>query len=181
MKIKFSLEHQDFLTQQLYRITRDKVLQVKRQKQWIILPIVSLVIAAYFYFSDLITVAIVMVFYAILSFLFYRKYFDFRYKSHFDSFVSKNYAKRIGIESSVEFLPKFILAKDRTGESKLNNDQVDFIADLPDHFLLHLKVEEVIIIPKKQIDPVSLKQKFEDLGFVIVDESNWRWGQAKYL
>jgi len=181
MEINYSLESDDFLTQQLYRITRDKTLQAKRHKQWILLPIVSLAAAIYFYYIDLKPLAFTTGAYILITFLFYRKYFDFRYKNYFNNFVKKNYAKRIGTKVSIEFLSTHILAKDEAGETKLKNEQVDYIADLPNHFLLHLKIGEVIIIPKLQIDALGLKQNFEDHGFVIVDESNWQWGQNKYL
>ncbi len=181
MEINYRLEHQDFLTQQLYRITRDKNLQTKRTKQWIILPIASLAIAIYFYFSDLVPLAFTMGFYSIISFFLYRKYFDFRYKNHYEKFIYKNYSKRIGTNNSNEFLGTHILTKDEAGETKIKNEQVDFIADLPDHYIVHLKIGEVIIIPKAQIDTIALKEIFEARGFDLVDELNWKWGQNKYL
>lgn len=181
MEVTYSLEHNDFLTQHLYRITRDKTIQIKRQKQWIILPIVFFAIAAYFYYMDLMSLALAMAFYTIITLLFYRKYFDYKYKNSIEKFVRKNLSKRAGIDFTVNFGKSNILISDETGESKIKNDQVDYIADLPDHFLLHMKVGEVLIIPKNKVDAHAMKNTFDQHKFAVIDESKWKWGQNKYL
>ncbi len=181
MEVTYSLEHDDFLTQQLYRITRDRNLQAKRQKQWILLPIVCIIIGVYFYLTDLILMALAMAFYMVLTLLFYKKYFDYKYKNHFQKHIQKTQGQRTGKKLSVEFGHKFILTKDETGESKIKSDQIDYIADLPEHFLVYLQIGEVMIMPKNQFDAEALKNTFEKLGYAIIDESNWKWGQNKYL
>ena len=145
------------------------------------MPIVSLAAACYFFYIDLLLLSIVTVVYALITFLFYRKYFDYRYKGHFDKFIKTTYSKRIGNKTTLEFLNNHILGKDETGETKLKNEQVDYVADFPKYFFIHLKIGEVIIISKEKVDASKVKQKLEAQGFVVVDELKWQWGQNKYL
>lgn len=180
MEVNYSLEHDDFLTQYLYRTSKDKILQAKRQKQWILLPVVCAIIAVYFYLTDLKLMALAMAFYMVITLLFYKKYFDYKYKKHFDNHIKTKQSQRIGKKLSVQFKDNFILTKDEAGESKIKTDQFDYISDLPQHFLVYLKLGEVLIIPKSKVDAVALKNMFVQQGHVIIDESNWKWGQNNY-
>ena len=177
MKAKVQLEFSDYLTQKLYSFSRDRAGQAKKKKQTYLMSLVSLAFGLFFYFTGTKVMLVPMIIIALATFFFFPKYFDHKYKQHFEKFILKSYSNRFGVSTDLEFNKDHIFAKDVSGEGKINNDQITHIAELPQHFLAKLKMGDVLTIPKKDINTEELKQKFEELGFVIIDELNWEWGK----
>ena len=112
--------------------------------------------------------------FSVITFLFYTKYFDMRYKKHFENVIYQNYALRIGTKARIEFTEEYIYSNSLAGEGKIYNHHLSYIADLPKQFLIFLKMGEVIILPKRDFDADQLKREFEALGFPIIDELDWK-------
>ena len=112
----------------------------------------------------------------IVTGLFYPKYFRWRYKKHYHTYIIENYSKRFGELATLEFNPDSIFSRDKTGEGKLNLSEIEKVDETKSHFFLKVSTGMSLIIPKNKIDnPHKLGMKFRELRLTVNDENNWSW------
>ena len=108
--------------------------------------------------------------------LFYPKYFKWRYKIHYKTFIKENYSKRFGQKEFLEINSDHIYSKDKTGEGKINLSEIERVDETCNHFFLKISTGMSLVIPKKELESIDkLRQKFMEIGLTVNDKTNWKW------
>jgi len=64
--------------------------------------------------------------------------------------------------------------KDKTGEGKVNLDELEKLVETPHHFFLRLKSGVSIIFPKNKIsDKTAFLSSFQAIGLEIEEDLDW--------
>ena len=176
MTLEYKISQQDFLDFQLFTASKSERINKKKRNGWILLTLGSILIALYFYLNQNNAMAIYFALIAIACGLFYPKYFKWRYKKHYKTYIEENYSKRFDQVEILQINDDSILSKDRTGEGKMNLSEIEKIDETGNHFFLKLSTGFSLIIPKKGLDhPDELRKRFRGLGLTLNDETNWKW------
>lgn len=176
MKFQYKIEATDFLEFQLYTASKDPIVQKRKLRSWILLPIAFTIMAIFSYLSQTYYLAIYFIVLAFVIGFFYPKYFSWRYKKHYASFIGRNYAKRFGQPAELEITKDFILSKDKVAEGKVKLSEIEYVSETPNHFFMKISTGMSFILPKKEIDAsVDLKAEFTRIGLVVKDELGWKW------
>ena len=117
MKLDYKIDEQDFLDFQLFTASKSDRINKKKRNGWILLTAGSIVIALYFYLNGNSTMTIYFGLVALACGLFYPKYFKWRYKNHYKTYIKENYSKRFGQIESLEISSDYIFSKDKTEPS----------------------------------------------------------------
>lgn len=178
MKLRYNLENEDFLAFQLFTSSKSARIQRKKKRNWLLLSLSSFILAICFYINDNYVMTIYFGVVAVLVGLFYKQFFNWRYKKHYVNVIKENYGERIEVEDSeIEITEEFLKAKDRTGDSKIFNKEIKQIIETSNHFFVNVSSGVSLIIPKKKIENINLvKQQFVNLNIPIIDELAWKWG-----
>ena len=176
MKIEYLIQEEDFLKYQLFTASKSERINRKKRNGWIGLTIGSLLFALYFYNSDKDFLTYYFVVVAMITGLFYPKYFKWRYKKHYRTYIKENYKNRFNERAQLEFTPEYIESKDKTGEGKIKTSELKEISETSDHFFVKLSTGMSLIIPKKEFSDLNqLRGQLEQLNIPIKDELNWEW------
>lgn len=176
MIYEYRLDEGDFLEYQLFTVSKSDRMQKKKRNSRLFLTLGALGIAVYFYAIGTVGMAFNFGLIALLTSLFYPKYYKWRYKKHFSSFIRTNYTSRFNELSSIEITSSQIIAKDPSGEGRVQISEVEKVSETKDHFFLLIKSGDSLIIPKKQIANTSdLKADFRRHNILIEDELEWVW------
>ena len=176
MKFQYKIEAEDFLEFQLYTASKDPIVQKRKLRSWILLPIVFSIMALFSYTSKTYYLAVYFAILAIIIALFYPKYFTWRYKKHYASFIGRNYAKRFGQPAELEITKDYILSKDKVAEGKVKLAEIEYVSETANHFYIKISSGMSFIIPKRALSPsVDLISEFSRIGIAVKDELNWKW------
>ena len=176
MTLEYKINEQDFLDFQLFTASKSDRINKKKRNGWILLTIGSIVIALYFYLSENTAMTIYFGLVAIVCGLFYPKYFKWRYKKHYKTYIKENYSKRFGQVESLEINSDYIFSKDKTGEGKINLSEIERVDETDNHFFLKISTGMSLLIPKSELGNVDkLRKKFKEIGLIINDETKWTW------
>jgi len=173
--MKFKLDENDYLTYQLFTASKSALIAKKKRNGWILAPLSFLILAVMFYSSDNFPLTVYFVIAAIVTVIFFPRYFKWRYKKHYLKHIQTNYQNRFGIESELEITSEGIIYKDETGEGKINLKEIIRVNNLPAHFLIELNLGHSIILPKNQVDETALLQTLSEFQLKTIDERNWKW------
>lgn len=176
MTFEFKLYAQDFLDFQLFTASKSVRINKKKRNGRLLLTIGAVVVGLYFYFSDNFFMTLYCGLIAILTALFYSKYFKWRHKQHYKAFIKENYSKQFDQITQLEFREDVLLTKDKTGESKINLSEIVSVDETKKHFFLKISTGLTLIIPKNQIElPSAFSNHLQSLGMKINNEKNWTW------
>lgn len=176
MILKYKIKEQDFLDFQLFTASKSDRINKKKRNGWILLTVGAIVIAFLFYLKENTTITIYFGFVAVVCGLFYPKYFKWRYKKYYKTYIKENYSKRFGETETLEINDNHILSKDKTGEGKINLSEIEIINETDNHFFLKISIGASLLIPKKELKNVDkLREKFKEIGLAINNETNWNW------
>jgi YcxB-like protein len=176
MTLEYKIDEQDFLDFQLFTASKSDRINKKKRNGWILLTVGSIVVAFYFYLNQNNPMTIYFGLVAIATGVFYPRYFKWRYKKHYKTFIKENYSKRFGQVETLEINSDSILSKDKTGEGKINLSEIEKIDETANHFFLKISTGLTLLIPKKELKSVDvLREKFKDIGLTVQDETNWTW------
>ena len=132
--------------------------------------------AIFSYLSQTYYLAIYFVVLALVIGFFYPKYFRWRYKKHYASFIGRNYAKRFGQPAELEITKDYILSKDKVAEGKVKLSEIEYVSETLNHFYIKISTGMSFIIPKRELDSsVNLKEEFSRIGITVKDEIYWKW------
>ena len=173
--MKFKLDENDYLTYQLFTASKSALIAKKKRNGWILAPLSFLILAVMFYASDNFPLTVYFVIAAIVTVIFFPRYFKWRYKKHYLKHIQTNYQNRFGTESELEITSDGIIYKDETGEGKNNVKKIKRVNNLPAHFLIELNIGTSIILPNNQIDEGTELKTLNDLQLEVIDESSWKW------
>ena len=172
MKLDYKIDEQDFLDFQLFTASKSHRINKKKRNGWIFLTAGSIVIALYFYLNGNSTMTIYFGLVALACGIFYPKYFKWRYKNHYKTYIKENYSKRFGQIESLEISSNYIFSKDKTGEGKINLSEIERVDETDNHFFLKISTGLSLLIPKNELVSINeLREKFKEIGLSINDET----------
>ncbi len=177
MKLEYTIEEEDYLAYQLFTSSQSASIQKKKTNGHILitsaLALLGLVMISV---SADKTFGILYLILAVVSGIYYPKYFKWRYKKHYLTHIRESYKQRIGLVVTLEFLEDTILAKDKTGESKLSLSEVELVKETSQHFFLQFTTGVSVIIPKMgEEESEALKGRLVEKGISVEDHLNWKW------
>lgn len=177
MILEYKIEEEDYLAFQLYTASQSAAIQKKKTNSHILitsaLALLGLIMISV---SADKTFGFLYLILAIVFGVYYPKYFKWRYKKHYLGHIRESYKQRIGLMVSLEFLGDTILAKDKTGESKLALSEIEIVKETAKHFFIQFSTGVSVIIPKQDDEEVNaLKQKFQEAEIVVEEHLSWKW------
>lgn len=176
MTIEYQINEQDFLDFQLFTASQSDRINKKKKNGWILLTVGSIIISIYFYLNQDITLSIYFGLIALACGFFYPRYFRWRYKKHYKTYIKENYSKRFGQTEYLEINSDSIYSKDKTGEGKINISEIEKVDETNKHFFLKISTGLSLIIPKDGLENSDdLRTKFESLGLIVNNMINWEW------
>jgi hypothetical protein len=174
MEITYKIEAADFLDFQLYTASKSKRIMKKKKTEWILLTVSSLVLGLYFYFLNNMAMTKYFGLTTVLCWLFYPRYFNWRYKKYFKDFVNEHFQKRFGEIERIKFTREYIYTIDKTGEGKINTKELEEVSETKKHFIFKISTGLSLIIPKREIDDLDLfKIELNGIGIKTIDELSW--------
>jgi|GEM_PF-4073068 len=181
MRLKVSLSESDYLTHQLYIISRNEKYQKRLKKRKYISSIFFLIISILFYelgSGVLATTSLLLAIAYVTVIPMYTKWYA---ENRYREYVVNTYSKFFDVEESVVFNRDHIFAKDAIGtESKIDYSLFDSINQLPNHFLFRLSENQSLIIPKisildsQEFDSVISKVS-SDYDIAFINDTDWKW------
>lgn len=176
-RIEYKLNFDDFLENQLYGASQSKTSIRKRKNVRFIVPLVYLGIGAYLTIRDEDILGILI--FATLGVLWiglYPVYSRRKYKKHYQKHIAEHYQKRVDKTANLNFDSEFIYSKNETSEGKIKLSEVDNLVELKEHFLVKLKNDTCLILPKRYLnEPTWLKQLMIDSNINYINEVDWVW------
>ncbi len=155
MKIKYELTEDDYLAYQIHASSVSERIQAKKRKQHQFLVIGCIIVALFFFFVGKLFMVVLLVFYAFVAGLFFKKYFDWRYKQHYKAYIKEVYKNRFGIIAELEFAADVIRSKDRIGEGKVKLNEIERVDETDSHLFMKISNGESFIIPKQKIENLT--------------------------
>jgi hypothetical protein len=176
MILEFKIDEQDFLDYQLFAASKSVRISKRKRDGWIVMTVGPIFVAISFYFTQNIAMVVFFGIAAIICGIFYPKYFNWRYKKHYKTYIKENYPKRFGQIETLEINNDNIFFKDKTGEGKINLSEFECVDETSNHFFVKVSTGVSLIIPKKGLNNNDeIRKKFNDLELTVNDETNWRW------
>ncbi|MCB1142086.1 MAG: YcxB family protein [Leptospiraceae bacterium] len=179
VEIEFSLSKEDYLVYQLYASSQSKVIKSSRFKNWLLIPILYLilgvilnVVLGQIYLFALSIIAVLWV----LLYPFYSKY---TYTKNYIRNIDEIYGERFGKVCKIIITMEYLIMELPAEETKLKFPEVVQITEINDYFFLGLRNDSAIIIPKLKVDYFSLlkfmNQLTEKTNVTIYKNLTWKW------
>jgi hypothetical protein len=156
MEFNYSLSLNDFLQYQLYTASKSKRVKIQNRKSLLLLSVI--LIGTCFlpyhhknYIGTSISIILIPV-----SLILYSIYLRYHYRKHYEKFIKDVYKNKVGKMALIVFLEDHIETSDETGESKINNSNLEEINETGEYLFLKLKTGESIIFPKSKIENLDL-------------------------
>jgi hypothetical protein len=181
MKYTFTLEENDYLTNQLFVFSTSKPAIRRRRKSWLMTTLAFAVLSYLMEQSNNEFLRNYFIGIAILSLVMFPFYSRWRYKKHFKKHVNEHYAKSYGKQASLEFQKDHVLTQDEfDSESRINHSQIESVNELPNQFLIRLGNGQSLILPKRKTEQIDkLRADLIDLGnkvgHELSDNTSWKW------
>lgn len=180
MKIRYTLTEEDFLQHQLYLASQSQRIRKKEQSAWKWISFIFTALGVVLILSDTgYPAGPLSVLFGFITVLFYPAYVKRKYVDHYRNFIRENYQNRIGYPADFELKKDHLFLKDKTGEGKVNLDELEKLVETQHHFFLRLKSGVSIIFPlSKTPDKAALLSSFETIGLEIEKDLDW---ERKFL
>ena len=177
MKITYSLTNDDFLTYQLYTISKSELHNRKRYRSRYFIPLLYVAFSLFLYYQKKnLTTSLTFIGIAVLWMLFYPVYSKWSYQNQLKKHISKNYQNRIDTPITLEIVNGKVIAKDPTAESNVDASEIASLIELPKHFLIQLTTNTAFIVPKQAVEnPDLLQQEMIAIGATYINELDWEW------
>ena len=175
-------DQNDFLTYQLYTASKTPTIKNARIRGWVLTTAAFICMTYLFFTSNNDLLGYYFLAASILSLIFYPFYFAWRYKRHYERYIEDTYKNRFGEEYTLEINEEFILTKDKTGEAKINNTEIEEINEIKDFYFVKVRTGVSLIISKVKTDPHDLeilvkrlRELVDKKGIKHNVELNWKW------
>ena len=176
MTIKYTLDRQDFVQLQLFNATKSVSIQKKKRRETIYLILGALLAAAYFFIQGNMAMTIWFLLLAVVTIIFYPKYFKRKYRKHYEKYIDEHYAKRFGEKVELTLTNDAIWSKNQIGEGTIQLSEIDRADETQHHFFLHTSAGPSIIIPKRELDTLDqFRAAFAKVNIPVMDDKNWSW------
>ncbi len=180
MTLKYSLDENDYLHNQLFISSKTERIKKQRTRSWIIISLGFFSLAYLFSQTDKDIFAYYFIGIGILSTFLYPLYHKSYYRKHYQKYIADTLKNRFGETVTVTFTDTNIECVDRTGDSKINLAEIEEIFETGEYFYLKIKSGVSLIIPKLKIETndnleIELKALADKLNVNYTSELNWKW------
>lgn len=172
MKIKYSLQAEDYVAFQMLAAGRNPDLKAKMKRSRWVLSSLTFVVGVILAVKGHWIGASVYGAISIALYFSYPKYFRWRHLMHYRKWVNSKYAARFGQPATVEF-SKRILVIDATTDAKLEWSGMDALIETSEHLFAMLSIGGAIILPKSTIDTSAVREVFIDNGVALAQSNGW--------
>ncbi len=177
MRFSYQLKEKDLLAYQVYTASKSERINRKQKAGRIIMTIIALFLVLNFYSAGNTMMTIYFSIVAAGIWIFYPRYFKWRYTKLYSNFILQNYSTKIDKEEVIEINKDNIFIKDNTGEGKFDLTAIDSLIEVQEHLYIQLNIGTALVAPKDQVSNYNeIIDKFKSLNVPIVDETNWKWG-----
>ncbi len=186
MKLQFELLEDDYLIHQLYVASNTKMIQNKRRKATLLSACIYLIMGVHlFFFEGLKSGGILLFLIAVLWFFVYPIFSKWRFKKFNQKYVRSLLKKPDQTKRHYYLEPDFIqiLKTEKIDgqetvlqESNINSTELDKLVELENQYLLGVKSNHYIVIPKRAIqDKETFHTLMASYNLKHVNELNWEW------
>ncbi|MEZ4805591.1 MAG: YcxB family protein [Bacteroidia bacterium] len=180
MKLKYSLDEEDFLIHQLYMASKSERIQKKRMRNKWIVPAIYFVFGLFLLKDSMNTLGSLFILFAIFWVFLFPVWERKHYRKHYLDFIQDNYSERVGKTNTLEFTDESILSQTGNSDSKVGLSEIKGIIELRECIFVHLKNSSSYIIPKESLTNVDeVKHYLEDLSKNLLikytKELDWEW------
>ncbi len=176
MQIKYTLDKEDFVTHQLYGISRSPKFHSRRMISKTVIPallvittIILLIINPENYFAFLFLAA------AIAWFVFFPIYSKKNQRKTIEKQIESQFSSVFGKQMENKFTQNYIELIEKKTRNKINTKDVEEMIELPKHLLILLKSKKSLIIPKSSCDVKELRTKWSTMQLPWKDDTKWKW------
>ncbi len=176
MLFTFKIEQNDFLTFQLYTVSKSTNVVKTRLRGRILTSVAGLLLSINLFVTGSSIAATIMLGIAIGTYALYPKYHKWRLKKHFEKYSKKNYGTHFGQEESLETHTDYLVSKNISGEGKIDKSELEALTEIGDYFFLKMKNGSSIIIPKRFLkNPSDIENEIRKYGIVHSKELDWEY------
>ena len=176
MNYQYQIKENDLLEFQIYTASKSERINRKKKAGRIIMTIIALFIVLNFYSASNIPMTIYFSILAVLLWVFYPRYFKWRYTKMYSDFIVENYAIRIDQTEFIEIHKDHIFVKDNTGEGEVNLSDIESLIDVQNSVYVKFTMGTALIMPKDQVLNYSeIIDDYKALGIDYIDERAWKW------
>lgn len=177
MKLTYQLTCDHYLKHQLFIASQSHSVQQKRKRSRVLVSLVYIALGLLLLALDLQNfLGWTFVALAVGWYFWYPIYSKKRYYKHYEKYIQEHYQNRVNVPIDLEIEKEYILAKDKTAESKVNIEEVESLVSIPNIYLVKLKSGTSFIIPKDQVnDQKMLEEVFVNLGIRLWEDPEWEW------
>ncbi|MEI6823797.1 MAG: YcxB family protein [Bacteroidota bacterium] len=180
MEIEYYYDENDLLTYQLYVASKSEIINKRRQKTKIHIPIINFVFGLTFLITGHWIFSITLIAIAILWYFLIPLRDKRNIARSYKNWNKKNAKDKFGINNILEFNNDFILTKYNGNESKVLTKEIDKIDEISTNIFIKLKSGQVYILPKDKINDINLlisylKELAIYLNIKYNIEENWEW------
>lgn len=176
MNLRFQIAEQDFLTFQLYTLSKSAHVQSRMKRGRIFATILGLILSFNLFISDAKIAGFVMIGVCGLIYYFYPQYHKWRMKRNFKKYIRHNYQERFDQPEELTIHSKGALSKNISGEGEIPKSEFSELVEIDRLYLLRMKNGASIILPKKDIQEVEkLKVELKKINVPFREELNWSY------
>ena len=136
MEFTYKLDANDFLQYQLFTASKSKHIAKKKMYGWLLFTVAATIFALYCFFNDSTSLAIYFGAIALVWYLLYPKYFNWKYVKHYTDIVNKNYKNRFGQSTTISFSKGYVIATDQSGEGRIKTSEIVNINETGQHLFI---------------------------------------------
>lgn len=177
MEIRFSLSYEDYLQSQLYSASTESSVKKRRMILQIVLTLGYIGIGVYNYFVyglSLATIAFAVV--GVLFYFLYPMYSAWSYKNVLRKRTQIMFKDYVGKENKIILSKKAVQLVTIDNTSTCAVKDIEFFSELPDHFIFKLKLGQMLLLPKAEVENVDEFLAYvSSMNIEMRKETHWKW------
>lgn len=176
MKLQFRISEPEFLTFQLYTLSKSKHVQSRMKRGRIFASILGLILTFNLFISDATVAGFAFIGVTVLIYIFYPNYHKWRMKRNFKRYIHHNYQDRFDQQEELEIHDNGVLSRNVSGEGEIPKSDLTELVEIKDLFLLRMKNGASIILPKKDVQEIEkMKLQLKKIGVPFREELLWSY------
>lgn len=177
---RYSLSKEDYLEYFLYSSSTNKKTKAKRRRNWIILTTSFCCLTFAVFFADSEALKVPVTVFTLATIFLYPLYEKRQFKKHYTQYIENNYANRINTMSDLLIADAQIIMTDKTGETKLNKNELTEVIETGKYFYIGISTGGHILLPKYKIENLAIFEKAITLlssqyQLPFTKDLTWRW------
>lgn len=177
MEFKFSLSYDDYLQSQLYSASTEKSVKKRRLILQLILTAAYAGLAIYNYFAyGLQASTIAFLVFGVILYFAYPYYSAWSYKNVLRKRTQVLFRDYVDVENTLALSKVKIKLSVEDNVSTCSTKDVEYFAELPNHFIFKLKAGQMILLPKSAVESTQQLNSFvQSMRIEMREETNWKW------